>query len=89
MPILALVCALAKGESRILGAARLRLKESDRLSATCQELNRLGGRVQETRDGLIIQVGAEPGGRRHLLTATAITASPCCWRWPPCAPAGR
>ena len=55
VPILALVCALAKGESRILGAARLRLKESDRLSATCQELNRLGGRVQETRDGLIIQ----------------------------------
>lgn len=55
VPILALVCALARGESRIVGAARLRLKESDRLAATCQELNRLGGRVEQTGDGLIIQ----------------------------------
>lgn len=55
VPILALVCALAQGESRIVGAARLRFKESDRLAATYEELNRLGGDVTQTQDGLFIR----------------------------------
>lgn len=55
VPVLAAVAAAAPGETRIVGAARLRLKESDRLVTTAQTLNALGGQVEETDDGLIIQ----------------------------------
>ena len=54
VPVLAAAAAAAPGETRIVGAARLRLKESDRLVTTAQTLNALGGQVEETEDGLII-----------------------------------
>ena len=53
-PILALVCQLAPGESRLTGCARLRLKECDRLAATCELLNDLGGCCRIEGDTLII-----------------------------------
>lgn len=55
VPVLAAVAAVAPGETRIVGAARLRIKESDRLVTTRQTLNALGGDVEETEDGLIIR----------------------------------
>lgn len=55
VPALACVMALAKGESRVTHAGRLRLKESDRLAAVAQVLNRLGAQVEESPDGLRIQ----------------------------------
>ena len=54
MPILAVTAALAKGRTRIYNAARLRIKESDRLAAMADGLRRLGVPVQETPDGLLI-----------------------------------
>lgn len=54
VPILAVTAALARGRTRIYNAARLRIKESDRLAAMADGLNRLGARVQETPDGLLI-----------------------------------
>ena len=39
--------ALADGVTHITGAARLRLKESDRLAAVADGIRRLGGRVEE------------------------------------------
>ncbi len=50
-PVAALLC-FCRGESRIVGAARLRLKESDRLQSVASELNRLGARVEEGTDSL-------------------------------------
>lgn len=55
VPVLAAVAAATPGETRIVGAARLRIKESDRLVTTRQTLNALGGDVEETEDGLIIR----------------------------------
>lgn len=55
VPVLSAVAAVAPGETRIVGAARLRIKESDRLVTTRQTLNALGGDVEETEDGLIIR----------------------------------
>lgn len=55
VPVLAAVAAVAPGKTRIVGAARLRIKESDRLVTTRQTLNALGGDVEETEDGLIIR----------------------------------
>ncbi|MBR4081765.1 MAG: 3-phosphoshikimate 1-carboxyvinyltransferase [Clostridia bacterium] len=53
-PILALVCQLAQGESRLTGCGRLRLKECDRLAATVKMLNALGGCAREEGDDMVI-----------------------------------
>lgn len=53
-PILAVTGALSSGVTRITGAARLRIKESDRLAAITDGLTRLGGNVEQLPDGLII-----------------------------------
>ena len=55
VPILAVAASVAEGESRIYGAARLRLKESDRIKTVCDLLSALGGDVTETPDGLFIR----------------------------------
>lgn len=52
-PLAALFC-FCKGESRIINAKRLRIKESDRLHALSLELNRLGANIEEREDGLKI-----------------------------------
>lgn len=54
VPILAVTAALAEGKTIIKNAARLRLKESDRLKAVCNGIKALGGEASETPDGLII-----------------------------------
>ena len=53
-PMLALVCQLAEGESRLTRCGRLRLKECDRLEATVAILNRLGGSARIEGDDIII-----------------------------------
>lgn len=57
VPALAVAMAAAEGESRISGAARLRIKESDRLSAMCAALSAAGACIRETEDGLLIRGG--------------------------------
>lgn len=54
-PVLALTCQLARGESRLRGCARLKLKECDRLAATVNILNQLGGHVRLLGDDMVIQ----------------------------------
>lgn len=54
VPSLAACVALCKGETRIVNAARLRLKESDRLAAMENAINALGGHASSTDDSLII-----------------------------------
>jgi 3-phosphoshikimate 1-carboxyvinyltransferase len=61
-PVIAALCALASGESRLSGVAHIRGHETDRLAAVTSELNRLGGEVEETDDGLIIRPAALHGG---------------------------
>ena len=55
VPILAVLLCFCEGESRIINAGRLRLKESDRLDAIASELNRLGAKITEGEDFLDIQ----------------------------------
>ena len=54
VPILAVAASVAEGETRIVGASRLRLKESDRLRTVSDMITALGGHITETADGLII-----------------------------------
>lgn len=55
LPLVALLCAFADGESRITGAAELRVKESDRIRATTELITRLGGECEELEDGFVIR----------------------------------
>ena len=64
VPPLAAAAALRAGETtRIVGAARLRIKESDRLDTVATQLNALGARVEQGADSLAIRgVSALTGG---------------------------
>ena len=54
LPLIALMACFAEGETRIEGAAELRLKESDRIGAVVTALNDLGGEAEATDDGLVV-----------------------------------
>ncbi len=54
VPILAVLASQANGTTRLYNAARLRIKESDRLATTTQELKKLGADITELADELII-----------------------------------
>lgn len=55
VPIVAVLGALSQGTTRIEKAKRLRIKESDRLQAISTELNKLGAKVTELPEGLVIR----------------------------------
>lgn len=55
VPILGVAASLAEGTTRILNGKRVRIKESDRLFTTATELNKLGARITELEDGLVIE----------------------------------
>ena len=63
VPILAVLGALAEGETVIRGAGELRVKESDRLTQMAQGLRAMGARVKELPDGLRISGAGGRGGR--------------------------
>lgn len=84
VPILAVLGSMSEGQMRIVGGERVRLKESDRLKAIATELNKVGGNVSETPDGLIVNgVAALSGGSvegwndHRIVMAMAIAAINC------------
>jgi 3-phosphoshikimate 1-carboxyvinyltransferase len=60
-PILAAVAAFAEGETRIVGAEELRVKESDRITLMVDGLRACGVDAEELPDGLVVR-GAGPKG---------------------------
>ena len=54
IPILSLKACTSKKEIEIINIARLRIKESDRLNATVQELSKLGFDLIEKEDSILI-----------------------------------
>jgi 3-phosphoshikimate 1-carboxyvinyltransferase len=68
-PVLACLAACAAGTSRLRGLAELRVKESDRLSATAAMLEACGARVAIEGDDLLVHgTGAPPRGGATVLT---------------------
>lgn len=55
VPILAVLGCFTEGTSRIVNAARLKIKESDRITAVANALNAIGGRVTAGDDFLEMQ----------------------------------
>jgi 3-phosphoshikimate 1-carboxyvinyltransferase len=54
IPILSLAACFANGKTIIKDAGELRVKESDRISATVDGLSKLGADIKESSDGIII-----------------------------------
>ncbi|MEI8084052.1 MAG: 3-phosphoshikimate 1-carboxyvinyltransferase, partial [Actinomycetes bacterium] len=57
-PTIAAVALFADTESRFRGIGHLRGHETDRLAALATEIGRLGGRAEQTEDGLLIRPAA-------------------------------
>ena len=63
LPLVALAACFAEGTTTIRDAAELRRKESDRIATVAAALNALGGRVEPTGDGLVVEgTGGLRGG---------------------------
>ncbi len=54
IPVVTVAASFRKGRTNIINAGRLRIKECDRLNAIATEINKIGGKVQEFEDSLII-----------------------------------
>lgn len=85
IPVLTLVAALTKGTTEIINAGRLRIKECDRLAAVTSELNKLGAKIIEKEDGLVVtgveklQGGVEVWSHKdHRIAMTLAIASTRC-----------
>ncbi|MEV0089628.1 3-phosphoshikimate 1-carboxyvinyltransferase [Saccharopolyspora sp. NPDC050642] len=64
-PTVAALAAFATGRSRLRGIAHLRGHETDRLAALQNELTKLGGAVEQTEDGLLVEPRPLTGGSWH------------------------
>ena len=67
-PILAVAAAFADGETRMLGLAELRVKESDRLAAIARGLMACGADVSQEGDDLIVRGHGGPPQGEGLVT---------------------
>lgn len=68
LPLVALLCAFAEGESVITGAKELRVKESDRIKTTTELINAIGGDCEAREDGFVIR------GKKTLTGGTVDSA---------------
>lgn len=82
VPILAVLGCFTKGTSRIVNAARLKIKESDRLNDVADVLNQLGGKVTAGDDYLEMEhIDSFKGGvidsrkDHRIVMAAAIAAT--------------
>lgn len=84
VPILSVVASACDGETRIINAQRLRIKESDRIKSVVDMLNSVGAEAEETDDGLIIkgngnlQGGLVNGYNDHRIVMSAAILSCIC-----------
>ena len=82
MPVLAVAACFASGVTRITDAEELRHKESDRISTVVRELSRLGARIEELPDGMVIHgtgkltgAACESHGDHRLAMSLAIAGT--------------
>lgn len=62
IPVLVVAACMAEGVTIIRGAKELRFKESDRITNTVRELSKLGAKIDELPDGMVVHGGAKLSG---------------------------
>ena len=79
LPVIACVAARAEGETRVTGAAELRVKESDRIAVVVRNLREIGAEAEELPDGFVVRGSGRPyrGRVRHTATTASRWRSAC------------
>jgi 3-phosphoshikimate 1-carboxyvinyltransferase len=62
IPLLAVAGCFASGKTVIRDAAELRVKESDRIATVSRELTKMGAKIEELPDGMIVYGGKSLSG---------------------------
>ena len=80
LPILAVVACFATTSTHISGAKIARFKESDRISAISEELKKMGARIEEKDDGLVVHPSKLKGAdlnshKDHRISLSLIVAA--------------
>ena len=82
LPVLAVAACFAEGTTVIRDAGELRVKESDRIETTVDQLKGLGARIEARQDGMVIQgtgrlkgVACQSHGDHRLAMALAVAGS--------------
>ena len=82
LPVMAAAAAFARGETRLVNAPQARIKETDRIAVMARELPKMGCRVEELPDGLVIHgtgklrgsTELESHGDHRIVMALAVAA---------------
>lgn len=83
LPVLSVAAAWAEGKTTFINAARLRLKESDRLASSAAMIENLGGRAEAGEDYLTVYGTGLTGGTvnscndHRIAMSAAIAATKC------------
>ena len=81
LPTLAVLGCFARGTTRLLNVPQARAKETDRIAVMGAELTRLGARVEELEDGLVVHesklTGAEVNGYGDHRVVMALALAGC------------
>jgi 3-phosphoshikimate 1-carboxyvinyltransferase len=81
LPTLAVLGCFARGTTRLVNVPQARVKESDRIAVMSAELAKLGARVEELQDGLVVHesrlTGAEVDGHGDHRVVMALAVAGC------------
>jgi len=81
LPMLAVVACFAKGTTTLANVAHARIKETDRIAVLREELGKLGAKIRELPDGLVIEesalTGAGVDGHHDHRIAMALAVAGC------------
>jgi 3-phosphoshikimate 1-carboxyvinyltransferase len=81
LPMMAVVACFAEGKTTLANVPQARIKETDRIAVMRQQLTRLGAKVTELPDGLVIEqsklTGAEVDGHSDHRIAMALAVAGC------------
>ncbi len=84
VPIISVLAAARQGQTTVCGAARLKIKESNRIESVVNMINNLGGSAVPTDEGIIVNgTGALKGGTvdscgDHRIVMSAAVAALIC-----------
>ena len=83
LPAMAVTACFAEGTTRLVNVRQARLKETDRIRVMCEELTKMGGKVEELPDGLVItgsplhSARVDGHGDHRVVMALAIAGLAC------------
>ena len=81
LPMLAVMGCFARGTTRLVNVPQARMKETDRIQVMDEELSKLGARVEQLEDGIVVHEselrGAEVDGHGDHRVVMALAVAGC------------